>query len=168
MLLLAATLAFAHHGEEAAAAPKPNPSFEALKALAGTWTGTAQHGGDPMPAEVTYRVSGSGTSVIETLFPGSDHEMVTVYYPDGDVGVMLTHFCASGNQPRLKLDPKSPAGTMHFAYVDATNLKKGDYHMHEGTVTVVDGTHLKESWLGYAAGKPAGAAEFTLERAPKP
>ena len=168
MLLLVPAFAFAHHGEAhdaGAAAPPANPTFEQLKALAGTWTGTAQHGGDPMPAEVTWRVAGSGSSVIETLFPGTDHEMVTVYYPDG-AGVMLTHFCASGNQPRMRLDPKSPAGTLHFAFVDATNLPKGAYHMHEGDLQLVDDTHLHEVWTSYADGKPAGAAEFTLQRQP--
>lgn len=167
MLLLLTSLASAHHGEshEAAAAPAVNPTFEQLKGLAGTWTGTAQHGGEPMPAEVTWRVAGSGSSVIETIFPGTDHEMVTVYYPDGD-GVMLTHFCASGNQPRMRLDPKSPAGTLHFAFVDATNLPNGAYHMHEGDLQLVDTTHLHETWTSYADGKPSGAAEFTLQRQP--
>ena len=49
----------------------------------------------------TYRVTAAGSAVMEVLFPGTDHEMVTVYHQDGD-DLILTHYCAAGNQPRMK------------------------------------------------------------------
>jgi len=39
---------------------------------------------------------------METMGPGSDHEMLNVY-TNTDNGVFLTHYCMMGNQPRLRL-----------------------------------------------------------------
>src|SRR5215831_17550034 len=83
-----------------AASASPNPAeerFAKLKALVGNWT---MAGGDGSVA-VNYRLTGGGSALIETLFPGQDHEMMTVYTIDkGDV--VLTHYCTMGNQPRMK------------------------------------------------------------------
>ncbi|MCK7511304.1 MAG: hypothetical protein MZV70_49445 [Desulfobacterales bacterium] len=56
---------------------------------------------------VTYRITANGSVVLETLFPGTDHEMLTLYHLDND-RLGLTHYCAMGNQPRMELDPSSP------------------------------------------------------------
>ena len=58
------------------------------------------------------KVTAGGSAVHETLFPGSAHEMVSVYHLDG-ADLVMTHFCALGNQPRMKADPKSPANQIN-------------------------------------------------------
>src|SRR5579859_4783906 len=95
-------------GTRLAAADKPGveakAAFARLKTLAGEWKVAetngvhAQHDG-----KITYRVTAAGSTVMETFFPGSDHEMVSMYHLDGDE-LVLTHYCAAGNQPRMKLD----------------------------------------------------------------
>ena len=49
------------------------------------------------------RTTGGGSAVTETLFPGTAHEMMSVYHMDGD-DLVLTHYCAGGNQPRMMLE----------------------------------------------------------------
>ena len=94
--LLLALVIFAASGL-ALASDAATARFDHLKALAGQWT---MIGGDGSVA-VTYRVTAGGSAVIETLFPGAAYEMVTVYTID-DGALVLTHYCAEGNQPRMK------------------------------------------------------------------
>src|SRR5437868_15374337 len=77
------------------------PQLDALKGLAGEWTGKAKHGDMEHEATVTYKVTAGGSAVVETVFPGTEHEMVTVYHQDGD-DLVLTHYCMLGNQPRMR------------------------------------------------------------------
>ena len=49
-------------------------------------------GKDAHEATVTYKVTSGGSAVVETIGPGTEHEMVTVIHPDGD-DLMLTHYC---------------------------------------------------------------------------
>ena len=76
-------------------------ALERLKTLAGTWRGHVVTEDGP-PATVVYSVTAAGTAVTEALFPGTSHEMLTVYHLEGD-DLVLTHYCAMGNQPRMKL-----------------------------------------------------------------
>ena len=48
---------------------------------------------------MVYGVTAAGTAVMEALFPETDHEMLTVYHLEGN-DLVLTHYCAMGNQPR--------------------------------------------------------------------
>jgi hypothetical protein len=38
---------------------------------------------DGSPASVVYKVTSAGKTVMETLGPGTDHEMVSMYHMDG-------------------------------------------------------------------------------------
>jgi hypothetical protein len=141
--------------------------FEKLKALAGEWTGT---GGDPdqtFPMEVRYRLTGGGNTVEETLFPGQSHEMVTMYHLDGD-RLMLTHYCAAGNQPRMiarSTSGDAGSSTIRFDFIDATNLATNMVgHMHEAEITFDGADHIKSRWTFFQNGKPNHSANFDLKR----
>ena len=102
--------------------------------------------------------------MIEVLFPGTDHEMVTVYHQDGD-DLLLTHYCAAGNQPRMKCRAGSDPNQLVFEFVDATNMRSPqDAHMHAGTLTIIDPQHIQAKWQGYADGKPTDPHVFNLVR----
>jgi len=146
--------------------PKSHPAFEKLKALAGEWV-DAPEGTDGKPGEqvkVTYRVTGAGTVVCETLFPGSEHEMVTMYHMDGE-DLVLTHYCAAGNQPRMKAEKSADAAKVWFKFTGGSNvdIKKG-LHMHEATIHFVDADHVKSRWVAWKDGKEDHAADFSLVR----
>ena len=125
----------------------PHPGFEKMKTLAGEWEGTS---GEGNPATVSYRLVSGGTALEETLtssHEGNRETMVTMYYLDGD-GLMMTHFCAAGNQPRMRAGALSAAGkTLAFAFRDATNLPNPNTgHMRNLEITFVDAKRITQQW----------------------
>ena len=142
--------------------------FERLKAVDGRWSGTGTIGEDVMPIESTWRVTGAGSAVEEVLFAGTPHEMVTMYHLDGP-RLMLTHYCAAQNQPRMVATPAAaPAGagfTVQFAYLDCTNLADPlAMHMHEAQLAVDAEGVMRSTWTAWSGGKPDHAAVFELRR----
>jgi hypothetical protein len=161
-----ATADKAERGNAAATAQPRSPAaaqLEALKALAGTWTGKAGEGEKAFDATVEYRVTANGTAVMETLFAGTPHEMVTVYHLDGDE-LLLTHYCAAGNQPTMRAAPSSDPRTLSFDFVRGTNMKPGEMHMHSAKLVMVDDAHLESEWVSWKDGKPSDTAKFALTR----
>ena len=143
-------------------------AFTQLKTLAGTWKNKVsganehEHAGDN---KVIYRLTGAGSALVETDFPESDHEMVSVYHLDGD-DLRLTHYCAMGNQPHLKLDRASSSPTRFvFVFDGGTNLDPAkDMHIHAMTITFGKDGEVDCAWEGYAAGKKTGTTHFQLSR----
>lgn len=164
LAVLAAHAAVAHDHDQARSGAKAvNPAFEKLKSLEGTWTGKAGvKGGEASDATVIYKLTGAGTALVETLFAGTPHEMVTVYYPDG-TDVRLTHYCAAGNQPTMKLTG-ADGKTLRFEFVSGTNMKLTDMHMHSMSVTLLDPDHIQAEWTSWREGKAAEVAAFDLTR----
>jgi len=148
--------------------PKPkNAQLEQMKKLAGEWLIVGEDGKPTEDVGVTYRVTSAGSAVIETIFPGADHEMITMYYLDGD-DLVLTHYCALGNQPHMKADPKSAEGTISFRFVGGANIDPAkDTHMHDALFTFVDDDHLKSVWTLWAGGQAKNAHAFSFVRKPK-
>jgi hypothetical protein len=138
-------------------------AFERLKALAGEWEGEAE--GDHQPDRVLYRVTANGTAVMETLFPGTNHEMVSMYFRDGD-DLRMTHYCAMGNQPHLKLDRQaSSSDELKFIFDGGTNLDpEKDNHVHSARFRFRDVGRLEAEWEGYAGGKKAHTKTIVASR----
>ncbi len=102
-------------------------SWERLKqGLSGTWSLTAEEG---RSLEVGYRVVSHGSALLETFGAEAAGQTLSVYHPDGR-GLMLTHYCAQGNQVRLRATEAS-AERIKFVYLDATNADAGQSVMHE-------------------------------------
>jgi hypothetical protein len=138
-------------------------SLNRFKKLAGEWVQADDQGKPTGQIVSVYKVTAAGSVVHETMFPGSDHEMVTVFHCDGP-DFVVTHYCAAGNQPRLKADPKSPPNRIDFKFVGGSNLDPAkDMHMHEGSITFVDDDHIEWSWVGYKDGKPADGHRIALK-----
>lgn len=149
--------------------PKPekvSSDLERMKALAGSWVGKMQDG---KTFHVTYRVISEGSALLETMdMPEHAEDMVTVYHSDGD-GVVMTHYCSMGNQPRMRLDKDASKGdSFVFAFADATNLSSpDDAHMHHLVVTLKDKNHMTEEWTMRAGGKDGTPDVFELTRKKK-
>ena len=146
--------------------------FEQLKSLAGTWRGEpVGEGVEASEAEKVgeviheFRVSAAGTVVMETMNPGTDHEMINMYHVDGD-DLVLTHYCAGGNQPTMRLDrQRSTADKLVFDFAGGTNLDPAvDGHIHAAEITLVDADHVTSAWAPYAGGKQVGTMTFHLAR----
>lgn len=147
--------------EVAAPAPVPTP-LDRFKALKGTWDADMDGDGKNDTA-VEYRVIAGGSVVAETLFPGTEHEMITMYHMNGKE-LMCTHYCAAQNQPRLTATTISK-DSVAFTFKDATNLPdlKG-MHMNAVTFTfAADGT-MQSHWTSVEDGKPGHSADFRMKR----
>ena len=141
-------------GDKATAAAT-HPALERLKKLAGTWVAAGEDGKPTDQVVSVIKVTAAGSAVQETIMPGSGHEMVSMYHQDGK-DVVMTHYCALGNQPRMKADPKSPKNQIHFLFDGGTNLDPAkDMHMHEGTLTFVDDDHIEFTGVAWEGGKPS-------------
>src|SRR5512138_2195799 len=116
------------------AAPSAKAALERLKALAGAWEGKAGHGDQLGPASVRWETISAGTAVMETLFPGTPHEMRSIYFLDGGE-LVLTHYCEMGNQPRMRLSPASTETELVFDFAGGSNLDPTkDVHIHSGRI----------------------------------
>ena len=138
-------------------------AFAKMKSLVGEWKSEAAPG---QPSQkVVYRMISNGSVVMETLFPDTDQEMVTMYLLDGDE-LRLTHYCAAGNQPKLKLDAKiSTTEKLEFVFEGGTNFDPAkDIHMHAGRIFFRDKNHIQTEWDGYADGRKTGTNRFVLTR----
>jgi hypothetical protein len=151
-------------------------AFARLKTLAGTWKGQlistdaaakpkecpAGHGAE---STVTYRLTGAGSDLVETQFPGTCHEMVSVYHLDGE-DLRMTHYCAMGNQPRVKLDrAHSRPDHLIFVFDGGSNLNpEKDMHIHGLEVTFHQDGRVTSAWQGYMGGKLAGTTAFLMTR----
>jgi hypothetical protein len=144
--------------------------FERIKGLAGEWSGAFGEGAEAGTGETRFRVTAGGSTVEETLFPGTPHEMITMYHLDGGQ-LVLTHYCAAQNQPRMVARSGAADRDAKTIRFDFAGLGNGDPtrdgHMHEAEITI-DGNSLKTAWTFYQDGKPAEVARFDLKRKEKP
>ena len=166
--LLAFALAASVHAAapKAPAAPDSAAVFEKLKSLAGEWRGYVGKPGNP--GGIDYRVTAGGTVVMETLFPGTDHEMVSMYFLNRG-NLTLTHYCAAGNQPEMVYDRKhSTADELVFKFDGGRGFSmRDDLHIHEGTIKLHDSRHIEAAWTTWNQGKPGGTNQFVLTRVAK-
>jgi hypothetical protein len=139
--------------------------FKRFKQLAGEWVGTSNKSGHaPGAPSVVFKVTSAGSVVQETMLPGTPYEMVNMIHPDGN-NIVLTHYCAGGNQPEMKAPDKIEGKDVAFQFVRAGNLQSiNDSHMHNVTYTFVDNDTLRTKWTNYEDGKPSGDVVFEYKR----
>src|SRR5580692_2610563 len=99
-----------------------------VQALPGAWTMPGKSG----PFTVSYQLISGESALVETWGAGSGRETMTVFHPDHD-DLVLTHYCAQGNQPRLRAVAASAQGIV-FRFADATNLGPGQSVLVERTL----------------------------------
>jgi hypothetical protein len=137
--------------------------FTELKRLAGHWRGHVMKTDGPS-ASVQWKVTAGGSAVMETQFVGTPHEMVSVYYMDGDA-LILTHYCAAQNQPRMRLK-SAGATTWTFEFAGGTSFDPTkDAHIHEGVIRKTGGTQYEADWVLWNKGGPAETNRFYMKKA---
>ncbi len=153
---------------EGAAAAKPSsPALDRFKALAGEWV-AAEDGEMFKKGDLVarYAVTAAGSAVVETAFPGSPDEMVTVYHADGS-DLVLTHHCMEGNQPRMRA--RNARGSRYdFAFDGGLNINPTkDRHMNSASLEFVGADEIRSVWTEIEAGKPVFVAKSHLVRKPR-
>jgi hypothetical protein len=126
-LVVVALLGFAG-GEPARESPRDaHAAFGRLRGLVGDWQGSfewsgARRGSGALTAR--YSLTGAGSALVEELASGGTVLMTSVYHLDGP-DLRMTHFCAAGNQPRLRAtEIDLETGGLTFSFLDVTNLAR--------------------------------------------
>jgi hypothetical protein len=132
--------------------------YATLKGLAGQWE---TKGPDGQPQVVTWKPISDGSAMMEEM----PHEtMVTMYHLDND-RLLLTHYCAAKNQPRMQAEVSADGKTFTFNFLDATNLASlSAPHMHKMVLTIRDKDHFSEQWTFSKDGKDAMTETFQYTR----
>ncbi len=116
-----------------------------------------------MAVTMTYQTTAGGSAIVEHLFPGTPHEMMSVYTVEGDA-VAMTHYCVLGNHPKMTLK-KSDGHSLSFEVAGSDGLHSpGEMHMHAMSVSWTDGDHIRETWTSFDGGKPKDQKVFDLTR----
>ncbi len=136
--------------------------LDRVKGLEGEWL-MKDESGQMVPGAI-FKVSSGGSAVREIMFPGSDHEMTNIYHMDGR-SLVMTHYCAAGNQPRMRA-AASAGPVIDLRFDSVTNWDgSGDHFMGGMKLTLVDADHIRQDWTSYDRdGKPAGNVVFDLTR----
>ena len=134
-----------------AATAAAQAGFRRLAALEGDWVGEGPADG-PGPMTVSYRLTGGGSALVETLFAGTADEMITIYTVEGG-DLMLTHYCSFGNQPRMRAAPMQ-GDVLDFRFAGGANLDpQRDDHMHDARYEFVSDDELLIEWTGWSGGR---------------
>lgn len=165
LAILLVVLALPLYAADTTTAPAAAPHLlDRFKALAGDWSGEGLDGNSMPDTHVNYTVTAGGNAVEELLFPGTAHEMRTLYVRDGD-DVVLVHFCASGNHPKMRAREERD-GRIVFAFDGAVNFDPARAgHMHDADFTLLGPDELRTQWRFWQDGKPAAhVANLHLRR----
>jgi hypothetical protein len=143
----------------APAASDGSKAFAKLKSLEGSWSGKTPDG---HTVQVSNRVTSSG-SVLMSEITGQE-DMITMFHLDGG-RLLMTHYCAAGNQPRMVASLSPDGKTITFDFLDATNLLPSQGgHMERVVFTLIDADHHSEDWQFAQDGGQKLHEKFDLER----
>ena len=162
LLLVGSSLAYAMEG--GGAPYSGSKEYERMRQLVGVWEGTSNMGKEGQKIRVEYRLTAGGSAIVETLFPGTSEEMISVYYDDNKGRLSMTHYCMLQNQPSMKLQ-KASADALDFTFAKGNGVDpKKDPHMHALTISFVDKDHIVENWTLFEAGKAKEVTKLNLSR----
>lgn len=147
---LFAAIALVLAAATASAQTDAQKAFNAIKNMPGTWE---QQTPDGHTLQVTFKVVSDGSAVMSEI-ADSKEDMISMIHLDGPNRLLLTHYCAAGNQPRMEASFSPDGKVITFHYVDATNMATPDAaHMNQMVLTLIDDNHHKEQWTFAGQGK---------------
>lgn len=149
-------------GSPPAAAKASPDDLARLRNLKGDWD--ADLDGDGVTDTiVSFEITANGSAVIERQFRGEPYEMVSVYHLDGD-RLMLTHYCAATNQPRM-IAVDIEDRFLEFDLLDITNLESADaMHIHAARLEFIDDDQVRSTWTHWVNATPGEPAVFRMTR----
>ena len=156
---------------EAPATAEAQQAFKALKSIAGGYQGYVTEPVNKLNAlaDVSLRVTSMGNVLVHELKSAEatpslldDQHPVTVMYMDG-ANLLLTHYCDSGNRPRMTGRVSADGKVIDFDFLDVVGpLKYG--HMQRARFTIIDPTHHIEDWTWENPDGKTVTAHFDLKK----
>jgi hypothetical protein len=161
----------AHHSNPAAGAmiaggdrAKGAAALDRLKALEGEWDLVGDDG--KRGPGLVIHATAAGSAVQEVMFPGAPHEMTNMYHADGG-SLLMTHYCAVGNQPRMRAAATGTGAPLTFQFESVSNLGgRDDTYMGFMELTIVDANTIRQDWNHFSLnkGKSADQTSMTFKR----
>ena len=146
-------------------------AFDFFTTIDGTWNattvtvpaGTSKDKGETKQSKISYETLANGTAVMATYFKGSPMQMIDMIHQDGSEMVRLTHYCAVGNQPRMKFVKSDKPGVIQFAFDGGSNMDV-DGHVHDSSVRILDSDHFEVESRLWSDGQHAMTTYFAISR----
>lgn len=148
-----------------AAAADEKSVMEKLAALEGDWMFLDENGEETDVIGSTFRLTAAGSALVEVMAPGSPdgYEMVNMYHADGD-RVLMTHYCAGGNQPRMEVKATEDEYRLELQFESVTNLASPEAsHMHHAEYVFHGDDRLTTRWWSMQDGKISEENHVTIE-----
>ena len=126
-----------------------------LTALEGEWIMLDENGGETGVVGASFRLTSAGSVLAETMLPNSPdgHEMLNTYHADGE-RVLMTHYCAAGNQPRMEVRTTDDENRLELRFESITNLSSAqDHYMHHAEYIWRGEDRLTTRWYSMKDGK---------------
>lgn len=139
--------------------------MERLAALEGDWIYLDENGEETDMIGSTFRLTAAGSALVEVMAPGSPEgfEMVNMYHADGD-RVLMTHYCAAGNQPRMEVKTTDDENRLELQFESVTNLASPDAnHMRSAEYIFHGDDRLTTRWWNMQDGKVSEENHVTIE-----
>jgi hypothetical protein len=119
--------------------------FDRLKRLTGSWSMS----GGGARGVTTYRLTNGGKTLIQ-----DEAGQLTIFKLEGD-DLTLTHYCARGNQPRMRLETLSD-NKITFTMYDITNLSHPQaYHTTNLELVFLSADRVDLIYRATSAGRPS-------------
>ena len=139
-------------GESARAEDAPAVFARLRSGLAGSWKLAAVTSPRQEAFRISFKEISRGSALVETFGDPAGSVTETIYHLDG-VHLLATHYCAQGNQPRLRFVKDDPKTGVEFAFQDATNLaSEKASHLVRMRIRL-DGDRLEKDEIYVADGK---------------
>jgi hypothetical protein len=113
---------------------------EMQRSLNGTFRATTT---ENRTITASYRLVSKGSAIVETFTSSSGKETISVYHRDGKT-LMATHYCAQGNQPRLRAI-EARRERVVFSFADATDVGAEESVMEKLVFVFSEGGFDQES-----------------------
>ncbi|WP_242107347.1 hypothetical protein [Luteimonas aquatica] len=147
-----------------ASASDADGAWRALAALSGDWRLAEARTPAQQAFRIRYRLISRDTALVETFGDPARQVTETLYHRDGE-RLLATHYCAQGNQPRLRLRADAERRVLLFEFLDATNLQRTrDAHLVRLRFDFSDPRRLVREEV-YAEDGREDASTLTLVRA---
>jgi hypothetical protein len=146
--------------------PTPFGPMDRMRMLAGEWAGRVKDAPEgPMPASVSYEVVSGGYAILERLKMGDSDPMVTMYHQEGEQ-LMMTHYCSSNTQPRLRTRAIPRNFTeLQFEFVDSTNILNASMmNIHSFKLVFTGPDTIVQVWKSHDPKEKAAVIEFRRKR----
>ena len=151
----------ANCGEYQKGAVTHSRDFEKMRELVGAWEGTTDKG-ERMVA--TYELTSAGNAILERLFVGLPHEMVTVYH-DSNGKLTMTHYCSLGNQPHMELMNPGEDNMLFVLSKNNHGLSSvNETHMHALKISFNNRDRITHTWSLYEKGEKKSDVVIRLAR----